>query len=140
MQLTRFTDYGLRVLIYLCSQPPDQRIALDFLAEHFNINHHHLHKVSQRLSQLGWISSARGKKGGISLVEQSRHLDLATIVCELESDMKPIDCVGIKCPIANRCKLQGVLGRASNAFIDVLAKYRLDDLQQDDLSALKFTQ
>lgn len=136
MQLTRFTDYGLRVLIYLCSQTKQEKVALDYLAERFNINHHHLQKVSQRLSQLGWIASARGKNGGITLIESTRDLDLATIVCELETDMNPINCSAVNCPIEGSCKLQGVLDRAGKAFLAVLASYRLNDLKQSDLDTI----
>ncbi|MEZ5528730.1 MAG: Rrf2 family transcriptional regulator [Porticoccaceae bacterium] len=137
MQLTRFTDYGLRVLIHLCNQQQGTRVGLDFLAEHFNMNRHHLHKVSQRLSQLGWITSARGKNGGIVLQPGARQITLAEIVSELEETLEPIDCEGIECPIASRCKLQGILGKASSAFLQVLAEYRLSDLQQSDLQVIK---
>ena len=137
MQLTRFTDYALRVLIHLCSQPPGERVGLDFLAEHFNMNRHHLYKVSQRLSQLGWITSVRGKRGGVVLREDTRRLKLSDIVFELEEAMALIDCEGIDCPIANHCKLQGVLDLAARAFQDVLAQYRLDDLRQSDLQVIK---
>ncbi|TNE79121.1 MAG: Rrf2 family transcriptional regulator [Gammaproteobacteria bacterium] len=137
MQLTRFTDYGLRVLIHLCNQPQGVRVGLDFLAGHFNMNRHHLYKVSQRLSQLNWVSSTRGKNGGIVLEPHTRQMNLSEIVTELEETLDPIDCEGIECPIANQCRLQGVLGLASRAFLDVLAQYRLDDLQQSDLQVIK---
>ncbi len=137
MQLNRFTDYGLRVLIYLCSQPANTRVTLEFLSEHFHINKHHLQKISQRLSQLGWIASARGINGGISLREESRALSLAVIVAELEQDLTPIDCDGVACPITGACKLQQVLDQAAKAFLSVLASYQLKDLQVSDLVLLR---
>ena len=137
MQLNRFTDYGLRVLIYLCSQAPGQRVSLDFLATRFRINKHHLHKISQRLSRLGWIDSARGKNGGISLRESSRSLTLATIIGELEPEMNPIDCAAVKCPLEANCRLQTVLDRATIAFMEVLATYRLEDLRIGDLALVR---
>lgn len=137
MQLNRFTDYGLRVLIFLCSQPSKERVSLEFLARTFNMNRHHLHKVSQRLSQLGWINSARGKKGGISLAPAARELNLGKIIGELETDINPIDCEGVACPITGTCRLQGVLLEASEAFMSVLSTYRLEDLQMSDLAAIR---
>lgn len=137
MQLNRFTDYGLRVLIYLSSRPSEERTSLEFLSDHFSINKHHLHKISQRLSQLGWIISARGKKGGVSLNDNARTLSLATIVAELEPDMEPIDCKGIECPIEGSCRLQAVLNHASDAFMEVLGKYQLDDLKISDLAMIR---
>ena len=137
MQLNRFTDYGLRVLIYLCSQPANARISLEFLSKHFHINKHHLQKISQRLSQLGWIASARGKNGGISLRDESRALSLAVIVAELEQELAPIDCDGVACPITGACKLQQVLDQAGQAFLSVLASYQLEDLQISDLALLR---
>lgn len=137
MQLNRFTDYGLRVLIYLSSQPPEERTSLEFLSQRFNINKHHLHKVSQRLSQLGWIDSARGKNGGISLKKEALSLNLAKVISELEPDMNPIDCEGVECPIAGTCKLQNVLDQASDAFLQVLAKFKLEDMQLSDLTMIR---
>lgn len=137
MQLNRFTDHGLRVLIYLCGQSADTRVSLDFLSRHFNINKHHLYKISQRLSQLGWIRSARGKHGGVSLSPQARELSLAEIVSELEPDMSPIDCLGVECPIAGTCQLQRVLDNAAEAFLQVLSRYRLKDLQISDLAMVR---
>ena len=136
MQLNRFTDYSLRVLIYLNGKPGDEKVSLDFLARRFNMNKNHLHKVSQRLAQLGWINSARGKNGGVSIADQARDLNLAHIVAELERHVHPIDCHGIACPVAGNCRLQGVLGRASRAFFRVLGEYSLAEMDIADLGAL----
>lgn len=136
MQLTRFTDYSLRVLIFLCHQPADKKISLDFLATQFNMNHHHLTKISQKLVSLGWVHSTRGKSGGLTIDTSTKAMDIGSIVKALESNVMPIDCAGLECPISNNCKLAGALYRAAQAFLEVLSSYRLEDIALDEFEIL----
>ncbi|MFK4753633.1 Rrf2 family transcriptional regulator [Oceanobacter antarcticus] len=133
MQLTRFTDYGLRILVYLCQTPANEKVSLSVLAHRFNMNHNHVNKVSQKLAGLGWIHSTRGKMGGITLAATARQLSIADIVRELELQLDPIDCGGIDCPMTGHCRLQGVLADAAAAFIQVLEQYCLEDISQQDI-------
>jgi Rrf2 family nitric oxide-sensitive transcriptional repressor len=137
MQLTRFTDYGLRILLHLSRNQDGHKDSLASLAELYNMNHHHVNKVSQKMAALGWISSTRGKAGGISLQSGTRELSIETIVTALETNLEPIDCYGVECPIAGQCRLQTVFDEASNAFMEVLKKYRLSDMSEKDLSVIK---
>lgn len=140
MQLTRFTDYGLRILMYLACAPEREKVALSLLSEKLNMNHNHVNKVSQRMAALGWINSTRGKSGGISIAPSSLELPIGTIVRELETQIEPIDCSGVECPLTGNCRLQGVLSEAARAFFEVLMKYRLGDVTQQDLGVLKILQ
>lgn len=128
MQLTRFTDYSLRVLMHLSQQRDDDNISLEFLAEHFNMNRHHLNKVSQRLAALGWVYSTRGKNGGLRLNDSSLGLRLGEIIEILEPDTRPMDCQGVECPLAGGCDLEAILLDASRQFLKVLNQYTLNDL------------
>jgi Rrf2 family transcriptional regulator, nitric oxide-sensitive transcriptional repressor len=137
MQLTRFTDYGLRIMLFLSHVPEEQKIALSVLSEQLNMNHNHVNKVSQRLAALGWINSTRGKNGGISLAPEARLLHIGKIVLALEPQLEPINCHGVECPLTENCRLQGVLAEAAQAFMDVLMKYRLEDVTEQDLALIK---
>lgn len=137
MQLTRFTDYGLRILLHLARNQDGHKDSLASLAELYNMNHHHVNKVSQKMAALGWINSTRGKSGGISLQAGTRDLSIETIVMALETSLEPIDCYGVECPIAGQCRLQTVFNEARNAFMDVLKKYRLADMTEKDLSIIR---
>jgi Rrf2 family nitric oxide-sensitive transcriptional repressor len=128
MQLTRFTDYSLRVLMHLSQQRDADNVSLEFLAEHFNMNRHHLNKVSQRLAALGWVHSARGKHGGLRLNPSALQLRLGEIVEKLEPDTRPMDCQGVECPLAGGCDLEAILLDAARAFINTLNQYTLNDL------------
>lgn len=121
--------------MHLSQQPPATRVSLETLAQRFNMNRHHLNKVSQRLVALGWIESARGKQGGVSLIASALTLKLGDIVAALEPDTRPMDCEGVACPLAGRCQLECILLAASNDFLNHLNRYRLSDLgQQGSLS------
>ncbi|MCY0965608.1 Rrf2 family transcriptional regulator [Parathalassolituus penaei] len=137
MQLTRFTDYGLRILVYVSAMPTGEKVSLAHLSERLNMNHNHVNKVSQRLASLGWINSTRGKSGGICLADSARTLALGTIVENLEPQLLPIDCAGVECPLTNHCRLQGILSEAASAFMNVLMNYRLDDLTEHDLAFIR---
>ncbi len=128
MQLTRFTDYALRTLIYLAGRPLNDKVALSHLAHTFDMNLHHLNKVSQKLTQMGYLVSTRGKQGGISLARPPESIRIGDVVRDMEPCLAAIDCDGIHCPIRSSCGLRGVLGRASQAFIRELDGVRLSDV------------
>lgn len=116
--------------MHLSQQPPNTRVSLEILAQRFNMNRNHLNKVSQRLAALGWVDSARGKQGGISLVASSLTLKLGDIVRALEPDTRPMDCEGVACPLAGRCQLECILLAASHDFLAHLNRYQLSDLSR----------
>jgi Rrf2 family nitric oxide-sensitive transcriptional repressor len=128
MQLTRFTDFSLRTLIYLAIQPTDSRVSLQEICDHFNMPRNHLIRISQKLSQLGYVATRRGQKGGLSLARDAGDINLGRVVREMENHLDPIPCAEIDCPISNRCQLQGILERARDAFLAELDRYSLADL------------
>jgi Rrf2 family nitric oxide-sensitive transcriptional repressor len=128
MQLTRFTDFSLRTLLYLAIQPNDSKVPLQEIGDHFNMPRNHLIRVSQKLSQLGYVATRRGQKGGLSLALNAKEINIGRVVREMENHLDPIPCEEIACPITNRCQLQGILDRARNAFLAELDRYSLADL------------
>ncbi|WP_211210670.1 Rrf2 family transcriptional regulator [Hahella ganghwensis] len=91
MQLTRFTDYALRTLIYLASQPANKKVALSQLAETFEMNLHHLNKVSQKLPQLGYLVSTRGKQGGVALARSPEQITVGEVIRDMEPCLTAVD-------------------------------------------------
>lgn len=84
MQLTSFTDYGLRSLIYLASKP-ERICSVKEISEYYNnISLNHLIKVIHRLAQLGYINSSKGKGGGIKLAFSPSSMKLGDIIEKLE--------------------------------------------------------
>jgi Rrf2 family transcriptional regulator, nitric oxide-sensitive transcriptional repressor len=130
MKLTAFTDYSLRVLIYLAAQP-QRRATIAGIAGAFDISENHLTKVVHFLGKEGWLANVRGKGGGLELATLPELIQVGEIVRRTEGHPMPAECFkadGGTCPIADVCELQGVLGRAVKAFYAVLDQYTLADL------------
>jgi Rrf2 family nitric oxide-sensitive transcriptional repressor len=128
MQLTRYTDYSLRVLLYLGVQDDGQRATVSDIAKRFDIARNHLVKVVHRLGQLGYIETIRGKGGGIVLGRAAADIGLGAVVRDMEAKLELIDCNNPPCPLACDCKLKGVLNQAADAFLKVLDQYTLADM------------
>lgn len=130
MKLTAFTDYSLRVLIYLAAQP-GQRATIAEIATAFGVSEHHLTKVVHFLGKAGWLANVRGKGGGLALGELPEAIGVGAVVRQTEGQAVVAECFGEEggnCCIAPVCHLRGVLGEAVNAFYGVLDRYTLADL------------
>ena len=129
MRLTTFTDYSLRVLIFVAAQREGRATIAD-VARAFDISENHLTKVVHFLGKRGFLSNARGRGGGLALARPAREIGIADVVREAEGTMVPAECFdpGAGCVIAPVCQLRGVLAQAMKAFYDVLAQYTLEDV------------
>lgn len=136
MQLTIFTDYGLRSLMYVAARP-GQQCSVKEIAEHYAISRNHLVKVVHRLAQLGYIKSTKGKGGGIMLALPAAHLRLGQLVQQLETNMNLVECFDPQtstCRMTGRCSLEHILTQANAAFLASLDQYTLADITQQDTS------
>ena len=129
MQLKRFTDIGLRVLLYLSMRPRDESVSISLLAERLNWNKALVVKVSHYLVQQGWVASVRGRAGGLTLALPPEHFRLGQTVRALEGTDPLINCAEPACPLHARCGLVGLLDEASEAFYAYLDRYTLADLK-----------
>ncbi|HET7793952.1 MAG TPA: Rrf2 family transcriptional regulator [Rhizobacter sp.] len=133
MKLTSFTDYSLRVLIYLAAQP-QRRATIAEIATSFDVSVNHLTKVVHFLGKQGWLANVRGKGGGLGLALAPENIVVGKVVRATEGAAMPAECFGDTpdhCSIARICRLRGVLRQAVDAFYDVLDDYTLDDLVQN---------
>ena len=129
MQLTLFSDYSLRVLLYL-STHHERRVALPEISAAYGISQHHLVKVVQRLVEEGLVESVRGRGGGLRLGREPRDINIAAVVRLTEPNLTLVECFDAEtnaCPISSACGLKKALGRAQNAFFAELAQYSLAD-------------
>ena len=131
MQLTHYTDYSLRVLIFLTLQKDDRLVTINEIAEHFSIARNHLIKVVQRLGQLGYVQTVRGKGGGIRIGMAPEKIVIGAVVRDMEANLQIIDCSKPPCPLGGNCELKGILDEAIQAFLDVLSRYTLADLKKE---------
>lgn len=133
MQLTRFTDLGLRVLMYLSSaRPADAPTAtVGEIAERYEVSHHHLVKVVNVLTHRGWVIATRGKGGGVRLGQAAGEIVLGEVVRLLEGGSELIDCARPPCALRGACHLKDALDCAQAAFFAELDRYTLADVVRD---------
>ncbi len=130
MKLTSFTDYSLRVLIYLAADP-SRRATISEIAQAFNVSENHLTKVVHLLGRQGWIDTVRGKGGGILLAMPPEDIRIGKVIRDAEGIDMPAECFGEdggRCVITRCCRLKGVLAEAVDAFYAVLDQYTLADI------------
>jgi Rrf2 family nitric oxide-sensitive transcriptional repressor len=125
MRLTKYTDYGIRVLIHL-GLIEGGLGSIREIATAFGISHDHLKKVVHDLSSAGFIESVRGRNGGIRLARPPEHINLGAVLRHTEGLDELIECAA--CPISPACGLPPVLGEATAAFVSVFDKYSVADL------------
>ncbi len=129
MQLTSFTDYGLRTLMYLAAHS-EELVSVKEIAEYHGISRNHLVKVVHRLSQLKYIETIKGKGGGIRIAEGSIKLRLGDLIVELEPNMNMVECFDAQtntCRITESCQLKHYLYESTQNFIKTMNKYTLAD-------------
>jgi len=130
MQLTYYTDYSLRVLMYLAIRR-GRMANISEIAERYGISRNHLVKVVHNLARGGFIKSYRGKGGGIELARDAGQISIGEVVRYTEGPLKPVECFDIernRCVIANVCGLADVIEEACGSFFATLDRYTLADL------------
>ena len=129
MQLTQFTDYSLRVLVYAAVQQPGRCLTGDVAAA-FGISRHHVVKVVNQLQHLGYLETTRGRGGGFTLARLPQEIRLGDVVRRAEG-MAVVECFDPernRCPLTRACGLKDALGEAVAAFMSVLDRHTLADL------------
>jgi len=131
MQLKKYTDYSLRVLIFTGMKQEGELASIKEISEVFNISSHHLGKIVHQLSRLELLESVRGRNGGIRLAKPPEEINVGKIVRLLESDFALLECFdqGVNhCVITPACTLKHALNKALHAFFQVLEEYTIQDL------------
>ncbi len=130
MRLTLYTDYSLRVLIYLAGRE-DESVTITELADFYRISRNHLVKVVHNLGLKGYIQTSRGRNGGIRLSRPAKEIRLGEVVRSTEPDLDLLECFNPatdKCVISRSCSLKGILFNAQASFLEILDKYTLADI------------
>lgn len=125
MRLTRYTDYAMRVLLYLGAQP-DKVCSIAEIARAYGISQNHLMKVAHDLGKAGYVEGVRGRSGGIRLAKPADRINVGVVVRHTEEGFDLVECG--ECVIAPACGLTGVLAEALAAFMAVLDGHTLADL------------
>lgn len=128
MHLTQFSDYGLRLAIFLGCRP-GRDVSVDEVSQAFGVSRHHLVKVVQALTDAGVVETRRGRGGGMRLAKSPSEINVGRLVRQTEPHFNLVECFDPEtnvCPIAPACGLKPALARAQQAFLGVLDEYTLD--------------
>ena len=130
MQLTRFTDLGLRAMMLLAAGESDERrVTTRAIAAGAGASEHHIAKAVSRLADLDLVHARRGRVGGLELTDAGRSVSVGWLIRRLEGDREVIDCVGKDpCPLLPACRLRRALASAKEAFYGELDRYTITDL------------
>lgn len=131
MRLTTFTDYSLRVLIFLAAAP-GTRATIAEVAGAFGISEHHLVKVVHLLGKEGILINTRGRGGGLQLARPASAINVGRVVRLTEHADLPAECFdpgSNTCALVGVCRMQRVLREAVDGFYGALDKYTLEDLR-----------
>ena len=118
MQLSKFTDYSFRALIYLADKK-DSLATVEELANALQISEHHLKKIIHKLAKTNYVISIKGRGGGLKLGMDPKDINLGEILKITEDNLNIVEYFSsdsISCNLNGECKLKPVLNDALNSF------------------------
>ncbi len=130
MRLTFYSDYSLRLLMYVAVRH-GELVTIQEVADAYGISKNHLMKVAFQLGRKGYLETVRGRGGGLRLARPPEKIGLGDVLRATEEDFTMVECFDPKsntCAISGPCRLRGVLSKALQAYFAVLDEYTLADL------------
>lgn len=134
MRLTNYSDYSLRVLIYLSTEPNEKLVNIKDIAEAYDISKNHLMKIIYNLGKMGYIETIRGRNGGIRLAKLPSDINIGQLIRKTEEDFHIVECFEHynNCVITPVCSLKHIFNKALDQFLQVLDEYTLEDIVQNN--------
>lgn len=139
MRLTTYTDYSLRILMYV-SLKNNEKATIKDICDCYNISKNHVMKIVYELAREGLLITSRGVNGGILLAKKPEEITLREVMLITESDFKIVECFNdgeSKCPLVGNCKLNKTLNEGLKAFLDTMEKVTIADLVQSKNTMLR---
>lgn len=130
MQLTSFSDFAFRSLLYMATLPEGELTSITKVTDIYGVSRNHMVKVINKLGHAGFVKTVRGKYGGICLAKSPAEIGLGEVIRALEP-LQLINCGEPYCTILPACKLKGVLDEATQAFLATLDQYTLADMLEN---------
>lgn len=144
MRLTLYTDFSLRVLMYLGTMETGKLSTIQEISDRYDISKNHLTKVVHELGKMGLVETVRGRGGGIRLNVKPEEINVGELVRKTEDDFYLVECFqegGNQCILSSVCRLKGALHEALAAYLAVLDKYTIADflVNNEELAAILFS-
>ncbi len=131
MKLNQFTDYGLRILMYISRKPSNmQATTITELSERFGISRNHVAKVVQFLSNNKILDAQRGRGGGLYSADKPETYKIGDLIRLLEMEEELVGCDTPPCLLADSCGFKSVLKSALYTFYEYLNQYTLKDISK----------
>jgi Rrf2 family nitric oxide-sensitive transcriptional repressor len=130
VQLTSYTDYALRTLMYL-GVHAGRAVSAAEIASAYGISAHHVAKVGKALVRGGFVRAQRGRAGGLELATAASAIPVGRVVRFTENTIDLLECFDrarSTCPLTGACRLERTLHQAQAAFFDVLDRVTIADL------------
>ena len=134
MQITKFSDFAMRILIHLAVEP-EGRVSAREIAEQQGLSFNHLAKIAQWLAAEGYVTASRGRGGGMSLAMAASEISVGKLLRKSEAGSALVECMrcdGGSCVLTPACGLRPLLGEAQEAFFRVLDGKTLQDVLSRD--------
>ncbi|SQI43511.1 HTH-type transcriptional repressor NsrR [Leminorella richardii] len=131
MQLTSFTDYGLRALVYMASLPKGELTSISQVTDVYGVSRNHMVKIVNQLSRVGLVDAVRGKNGGIRLGKPAADIRIGDVVRAMEP-LSLVNCSAEFCHITPACRLKMALDKAIKSFLHELDNYTLADMVEEN--------
>jgi len=129
MRLSQASDFAFRILMLLENRK--EPLTVDAIATQLHLVKSHVMKIVAKLAKAGFVTSQRGRSGGVSLGKKAVDIGLGDVVRTIENDFAIVACMqdgDTSCVFLPRCKLKGVMVDASQAFMDVLDQQTLKSI------------
>lgn len=133
MKLTLHTDYALRMLMFLAVKE-ERPVTVSEIAQTYGLSRNHLLKVALNLGKLGFVTTTRGRSGGVALAQPPEHINIGDVVRGMEDGFALVECLrpeGGGCIISPACRLKSLMRQATEAFLSVFDSYTLADLSHN---------
>lgn len=133
MHLTSYSDYSIRVLLYLATQNNEQLTNIKEISETYHISKNHLMKIVYNLGKLGYIETVRGRNGGFRLAKEPSAINIGEVIRHTEEDFYLVECFKDhnQCIVSPVCSLKFILNNALDAFLHVLDQYTVADIVEN---------
>jgi Rrf2 family transcriptional regulator, nitric oxide-sensitive transcriptional repressor len=132
VQLTRFSDYAVRLLILLALRE-GQTVTVGGAADLLGVSRHHLVKVAHLLVCNAYLSGVRGRKGGVQLIRPPAEISIGAILRLTEPGFCLVACMSSPgaCSLERSCGLPACLRRGIQAFLAIMDATALSDILRD---------
>jgi len=137
MEISRRTDYGVRLILDLAGLPDGERASTQEIAERQDIPAPFLAKIISQLSLSGLVNTHRGAGGGVRLARPASEINLLQVIEALDGPVRLNRCVldpGV-CPRDQICPVHRVWARAQEHLVTALNDTTFDVLASEAAEA-----